>query len=224
MTGMQRLDALAAIAYLPGVTNSASNPQLEMQSDGASGRSSGPLVTNTSSPAEKITLFQSLFHGREDVYPRRFESRKTGKAGYAPACSNEWVRGVCEKPKIKCAECSHRAFLPVTDEVVRWHLSGRDELGRDFVMGVYPMLLDETCLFLAVDFDKDNWPADAGAFVATCRELDVPVALERSRSGNGAHVWFFFAEAAFRQRGAQTGLAHFNGDHGAATGFGAGFV
>jgi hypothetical protein len=151
------------------------------------------LVTNCSSPAEKIALFRSLFRGREDVYPRRFESRKTGKAGYAPACANEWVRGVCEKPKIKCAECSHRAFLPVTDEVVRWHLSGRDDLGRDFVMGVYPMLLDETCLFLAVDFDKDNWQADAGAFVETCRELDVPVALERSRSGNGAHVWFFFA-------------------------------
>ena len=150
---------------------------------------------NTSPPAAKIALFRSLFRGREDVYPRRFESRKTGKAGYAPACANEWVRGVCEKPKIKCAECPHRRFLPVTDEVIRWHLSGRDELGRDFVMGVYPMLLDETCLFLAVDFDKENWQADAGAFVETCRELDLPVALERSRSGNGGHVWFFFAEA-----------------------------
>jgi superfamily II DNA or RNA helicase/very-short-patch-repair endonuclease len=186
---------LTAIPYHPGVTNSASNPQLEMQSGGASGSSSRPLVTNTSSPAEKIAFFRSLFRGREDVYPRRFESRRTGKAGYAPACANEWVRGVCEKPKIKCAECSHRAFLPVTDDVVRWHLSGRDDLGRDFVMGVYPMLLDETGLFLAVDFDKESWQADAGAFVATCRELDVPVALERSRSGNGAHVWFFFAEA-----------------------------
>jgi superfamily II DNA or RNA helicase/very-short-patch-repair endonuclease len=152
-------------------------------------------ATNASSPAEKIALFRSLFRGREDVYPRRFESRKTGKAGYAPACANEWVRGVCEKPKIKCAECSHRAFLPVTDEVVRWHLSGRDNLGRAFVMGVYPMLLDETCLFLAVDFDKESWEADVSAFVETCRKLDVPVALERSRSGNGGHVWFFFAEA-----------------------------
>ena len=152
-------------------------------------------VTNSSSPTEKIALFRSLFRGREDVYPRRFESRKTGKAGYAPACANEWVRGVCEKPKVKCAECPHRRFLTVTDEVVRWHLSGRDDLGRAFVMGVYPMLLDETCLFLAVDFDKESWQADAGAFVETCRTLDLPVALERSRSGNGAHVWFFFAEA-----------------------------
>ncbi len=152
-------------------------------------------VTNCSSPTEKIALFRSLFRGREDVYPRRFESRKTGKAGYAPACANEWVRGVCEKPKVKCAECPHRRFLPVTDEVVRWHLSGRDDQGRAFVMGVYPMLLDETCLFLSVDFDKESWQADAGAFVETCRKLDLPVALERSRSGNGAHAWFFFAEA-----------------------------
>ncbi len=153
------------------------------------------LATNASSPAEKIALFRSLFRGREDVYPRRFESRKTGKSGYVPACANEWVRGVCEKPKIKCAECSHRAFLPVTDEVVRWHLSGRDDLGRAFVMGIYPMLLDETCLFLAVDFDHESWQSDADAFVETCRGLDLPLALERSRSGNGAHVWFFFAEA-----------------------------
>ncbi len=152
-------------------------------------------VTNSSSPSDKIALFRSLFRGREDVYPRRFESRKTGKAGYAPACANEWVRGVCGKPKIRCAECPHRRFLPITDEVVRWHLSGRDDLGRSFVMGIYPMLLDETCLFLAVDFDKESWLADAGAFVETCRRLDLPAPLERSRSGNGAHVWFFFAEA-----------------------------
>jgi superfamily II DNA or RNA helicase/very-short-patch-repair endonuclease len=152
-------------------------------------------LTNAASPAAKIALFRSLFRGREDVYPRRFMSRKTGKTGYAPACANEWVRGVCEKPKVKCAECPHRRFLPVTDEVIRWHLSGRDELGRDFVMGVYPMLLDETCFFLAVDFDKESWQQDAWAFVETCRSLELPVALERSRSGNGAHVWFFFAEA-----------------------------
>lgn len=152
-------------------------------------------VTNASPPAEKIALFRSLFRGREDVYPRRFESRKTGRAGYAPACASEWVRGVCEKPKIKCADCPHRGFLPVTDDVVRRHLSGRDDSGRDFVVGVYPMLLDETCLFLAVDFDKENWREDAGAFIETCHNLDLPAALERSRSGNGAHVWLFFEEA-----------------------------
>src|SRR3989304_5982944 len=118
------------------------------------------LVHRQSSSRDKIALFRSLFRGRGDVYPRRFESRKTGKAGYAPACANEWVRGVCEKPKIKGADCPNRRFLPATDEVIRWHLSGRDDLGRDFVMGVYPMLQDETCYFLAADFDKESWQAD----------------------------------------------------------------
>ncbi len=152
-------------------------------------------VTQHSSAAAKIELFRSLFRGRADVYPLRFESRKTGNAGYAPACANEWVRGVCEKPRIKCADCPNRRFLPVTDEVIRRHLSGRDELGRDFVIGVYPMLLDETCFFLAADFDRDEWQKDVGAFLETCRRLEVPAALERSRSGNGGHVWILFEEA-----------------------------
>ncbi len=152
-------------------------------------------VTNQSPPEAKIRLFRSLFIGREDVYPRRFENRRTGKAGYAPACANEWVPGVCEKPRIKCAACSNRRFLAVTDEVVRWHLQGCDDANQPFVMGVYPMLLDERCHFLAVDFDGEKWGEDAQAYCETCLRLDLPVALERSRSGNGAHVWFFFAQA-----------------------------
>ncbi|HMF61542.1 MAG TPA: DEAD/DEAH box helicase family protein, partial [Vicinamibacterales bacterium] len=153
------------------------------------------LVDRTSSSQAKIALFRSLFRGREDVYPRRFESRTTGKSGYAPACGNEWVRGICEKPRIKCAECPNRRFLPVTDDVIRWHLSGRDETGQAFVAGVYPLLQDETCFFLAVDFDKAGWQEDAAAFLEACRRLNLPVVLERSRSGRGAHVWFFFEEA-----------------------------
>jgi hypothetical protein len=155
---------------------------------------SGP-VDRTSSPQVKIALFRSLFRGREDVYPRRFENRKTGKSGYAPACANEWVRGVCEKPRIRCAECPNRRFLPVTDDVIRWHLSGCDPEGQSFVAGVYPLLQDETCFFLAVDFDKAGWREDAAAFLETCRCLDLPAAFERSRSGRGAHVCFFFEEA-----------------------------
>jgi superfamily II DNA or RNA helicase/very-short-patch-repair endonuclease len=152
-------------------------------------------VDQRSSPEAKIALFRSLFRGREDVYPRRFESRKTGRAGYAPACANEWVRGVCEKPRIKCAECPNRRFLPVTDDVIRWHLSGSDAEGQPFVAGVYPLLQDETCFFLAVDFDKAGWREDAAAFLETCHDLNLAAALERSRSGRGAHVWFFFEEA-----------------------------
>jgi superfamily II DNA or RNA helicase/very-short-patch-repair endonuclease len=153
------------------------------------------LVHQRSSPEAKIALFCSLFRGREDVYPRRFESRRTGKSGYQPACANEWARKLCEKPKVKCADCPNRRFLQVTDETVRWHLSGRDIDGRDFVMGVYPMLLDETCFFLAADFDKANWTEDTKAFLETCRSLDVPATLERSRSGNGGHIWLFFEQA-----------------------------
>src|SRR6266511_496907 len=86
-----------------------------------------------SPPSVKIALFRSLFRGREDAYPRRFESRKTGKVGYQPVCGNEWVRGICEKPKIKCSDCPHQRFLPITDEVIRWHLSGEDSRGQPFV-------------------------------------------------------------------------------------------
>jgi hypothetical protein len=152
-------------------------------------------IDQRSPPEVKIALFRSLFRGRSDVYPRRFESARTGKAGYAPVCANEWVRGACEKPRIKCAECPHRRFLPVKDERFRWHLSGQDDEGRPFVAGVYAMLQDESCFFLAVDFDKQGWREDATAFLEASRRLDVPAALERSRSGSGAHVWFFFEEA-----------------------------
>ena len=152
-------------------------------------------VHNGSPAQSKIALFRSLFRGREDVYPRRFESLRTGKSGYAPACANEWRPGVCEKPRIKCAVCPNRQFLPVTDEVVRWHLTGADDTGASFTMGVYPMLLDETCHLLAVDFDGETWGDDASAYLSTCTRRGVPAALERSRSGNGGHVWLFFDTA-----------------------------
>ena len=156
-----------------------------------------PSVNNESPPEAKIALFRSLFQGREDVYARRFESRRTGKTGYQPACRNEWVTGICRKPRGRCDNCGHRDFLPITDDVVRNHLLGldpQDRSGRNFTMGVYPMLLDETCWFLAVDLDKASWQEDAKAFSETCRLANMPVVLERSRSGNGAHFWFFFSE------------------------------
>jgi superfamily II DNA or RNA helicase len=150
------------------------------------------------SNSEKVSLFRSLFRGREDVFPRRWENAKSGKSGYAPACHNEWIRGICAKPRIKCSNCPNPAFIPVSNEISRSHLQGRDMTvsGRveSFVAGVYPLLVDETCWFLAADFDKQSWQRDALAFLVTCREKGVPAALERSRSGNGAHVWIFFSE------------------------------
>jgi superfamily II DNA or RNA helicase len=138
-------------------------------------------------PAEKVKLFRTLFRGREDVFPTRFVSKKTGKPGYAPACRNKFVKGVCELPKVKCGECPNQAFIPFDDSVVVGHLTGRH------VMGIYPLLEDETCWLLAVDFDKSTWMEDVSAFVGTCRRVGLPAAVERSRSGNGAHVWFFFS-------------------------------
>ena len=96
------------------------------------------------SNADKVALFRSLFRGRDDVFPRRWENSKTGKSGYAPACHNEWIRGICEKPRIKCSNCPNQAFVPVSDEVVRSHLQGRDvthlEKPEPFVAGVYPLM------------------------------------------------------------------------------------
>ncbi|HQL51350.1 MAG TPA: restriction endonuclease subunit R, partial [Kiritimatiellia bacterium] len=106
-------------------------------------------VTGASPPDAKVALFRSLFRGREDVYAYRFESALSGRSGYQPACAHEWVRGLCEKPKVRCAQCGHRRFLPVTDAVVRAHLSGIDERGRPFVMGLYPLLTDEHCWWVA---------------------------------------------------------------------------
>jgi len=163
--GYRGLDALIAFCYASEVSTHVSISRCESMQEADSPEHQGQTVTKESPPAAKIELFRSLFRGRADVYPRRFESRKTGKAGYAPACANEWVRGVCEKPRIKCADCPNRRFLPVTDEVIRWHLSGRDHQGRDFVMGVYPLFQDETCFFLAVDFDRES----CVTFGARCR-------------------------------------------------------
>ncbi|HEX4454669.1 MAG TPA: hypothetical protein VH143_27605 [Kofleriaceae bacterium] len=145
-----------------------------------------PQAATPRAPQEKLAIFRRLFRGRPDVYPTRFESAK-GKQGYGPACANKFVKGLCELPKVKCGECKNQKFFPADDAAYRSHLLG------DHVMGVYPMLHDSTCWFLAVDFDKATWTDDVRAFVATCRKLDLPFVVERSRSGKGAHVWFFFS-------------------------------
>lgn len=162
----------------------------ELASAETAGDASVPVTAESvpQSPAEKVALFRSLFAGRDDVFAKFWQNPKTGRKGYAPACRNEWVRGVCEKPRVKCGECPDQAFIPVTDEVVTEHLRGR------LVMGVYPMLRDETCRFLAADFDGKGWRDDVGAFVETSRRFGLDPAVERSRSGDGAHVWFFFSE------------------------------
>jgi superfamily II DNA or RNA helicase len=169
--------------------------------ENASSQSLARPVSEISSVSQKIGLFRSLFKGREDLYAQRWESIKTGKTGYQPVCKNDWIRGICRKPVIKCGNCAAREFVPISDSVIHRHLFGfvaADRIARrtrkDFVIGVYPLLQNETCWFLAADFDKESWRADVSAFRDVCLRFNVPLAVERSRSGNGAHAWIFFSE------------------------------
>ena len=167
------------------------------------------VSTSHLSPERKISIFMQLFRGKEDVFPKRWDNPKTRKSGYAPACFNEWIKGVCNKPHVKCGQCSNQAFVPVSTDMVRKHLAG-DGVGthmRDYVMGIYPMLADETCWFLAADFDKEHWKRDVAAFLETCKRRNVPANLERSRSGNGGHVWIFFSEPIAASEARKMGAA-----------------
>ena len=153
------------------------------------------MVVTMASPAdEKIRLFRAMFRGREDVYARRYVSAKSGKCGYSPACAVEWTRGVCDKKRVSCAVCPNRRLLPLDDKTVRMHLMGHDARQRDFTIGCYPLLPDDTVKFAAIDLDKESWRSDSASICEVLRELELPVARERSRSGNGAHLWFFFEE------------------------------
>ncbi|MCU7951584.1 MAG: DNA helicase, partial [gamma proteobacterium symbiont of Bathyaustriella thionipta] len=134
---------------------------------------------------QKIKLFSQLFRGRKDIYATRWEN-KQGRSGYSVACSNEWQPVICSKPKVKCSECRHRSFMPLDNAAIFDHLSGKKTIG------LYPLLNNNECCLLAVDFDKSDWQADVTAFSEACLSWNIPFALERSRSGNGAHIWIFF--------------------------------
>lgn len=155
-------------------------------------QSTTPAVHKFSSPEDKIRLFRSLFRGREDVYARRWYSVTKEKGGYSPVCGNEWKEGICPKPKSSCSKCDRRLSVSLTDEDIFRHLSGKDLYGRD-VVGIFPILHDDTCYFLAIDFDDGKWEDHVSEVRLTCKEWDLPCAVERSRSGEGAHVWFFFS-------------------------------
>lgn len=148
--------------------------------------SAGPAIAPELSIPEKIALFRSLFRGREDVFAVRWEAGE--KTGYSPASIRDWtaLRGA-SKSEWKKRDKATRQLLPLTDQAIHDHLSGK------FTIGIYPLLADETCWLLAVDFDQKTWRQDAASFVESCREWNVPSALERSRSGDGAHAWIFFA-------------------------------
>jgi len=139
-------------------------------------------------PINHALLFRDYFRGREDVCAKMWVNNRTGKRGYSPVCKNEWVRALCRKPAIKCSECPNQQFLPFDEVAIRQHLDGRQ------VIGIYPMLKNESCHFLAIDFDKESWLEDIRAVMATCRQEGIPAVVERSRSGSGGHIWIFFSE------------------------------
>lgn len=167
------------IQCIPEYTNIETSPQ--------------STINKYSTPDEKIELFQSLFRGRTDVYAKRCYSKKHGSSYYLPACKNEWVKGLCDRARVKCKDCPNRDLLSLEKEVINNHLRNKDEYGSG-IIGIYPLLQDETCLFLAVDFDEEKWEEDITAFRSVCTSYNIPIAIERSRSGNGAHAWIFFDE------------------------------
>lgn len=152
--------SLAKLQSLPEITVQHPNP-----------------VVNNQTAADKIALFKSYFRGRDDVYSKLWINNKTGKKGYSPVCKYEWDRALCRKPIIKCSECPNQGFLSPDEVAIRQHLTGAQ------VMGIYPMLKNESCHFLAMDFDKENWLEDVGAILETCREEGIPAAVERLVQG-----------------------------------------
>lgn len=136
---------------------------------------------------QKIAIFRSLFRGRADVFAARWQNQQ-GRSGYSVACNNEWVKGICNKPRIKCQDCNHRQSSGLNDQVIYRHLAGQQ------VVGLYPLLHDNTCYFLAADFDKDGWQDEVKAMSRACTDYGVPHTIEISGSGNGAHLWMFFSE------------------------------
>jgi hypothetical protein len=148
----------------------------------------GQKGTTDLRPHDKVSLFLELFGARRSVYPKLWENAKTGKKGYSPACDNEWKAGICRKPQIKCTECRHQQFPALDERAVEAHLRGTHTIGT------YALREDDSCIFVAADFDGEGWRDDVVAYQSAAKKCGIEVAIERSRSGNGAHAWIFFSE------------------------------
>lgn len=164
-------------------TTSVKNTARNIPDDELDERNCFSSVGCTSDSLSKIRLFMSLFKGREDVCAKRWENKNKRTSGYTPVCLNQWRTGICGKPKMSCSSYKNTSYAELDETVIENHLGG------NIVVGIYPMLPDETCCFLAMDFDKAEWEKDISIVRDVCREFMVPIAVERSRSGRGCHAW-----------------------------------
>lgn len=135
----------------------------------------------TLSADQKVKLFMSLFKGRTDIFSNRWKNSK-GRSGYSVACENEWVPKLCHKPKVKCMDCANQRFKPINEHIIYQHLAGKT------IVGLYPLLQDNSCHLFAVDFDKSDWKEATTAAAKSCLELNIPYVVEISQSGQGAHL------------------------------------
>lgn len=149
-------------------------------------------IKSNLSQEDKINIFMDYFKGRDSIYPYlSIDKKDPNKKYYIPKCANEWNKKVCNKTMgKKCKNCEYWEDKPIDKEVIKNHLFNNSPIG------IYPMLEDETCFFLAFDFDdkknENNIKDDVLAFASVCDKYNVPIGIERSRSGHGIHVWIFF--------------------------------
>lgn len=184
--------------FLEGVVKAENHPVMV----------AGPLIPAGEVISDKRQLFKSVFQGRIDVYPTRWTSSDKLRSGYSPACANLWKKGLCNIKVVPCDVCPHKSYLPLTDERISRHLLGIGDYKDNFgAIGLFPLLPDNTCHLLAVDFDKKNFKSDALAFYASCKALGIPASIELSQSGNGAHIWIFFDRAASAKQARRLGFA-----------------
>lgn len=178
---------------------------LEAWQAGALKGEAQPDVTHLSPAKEKIALFRSLFRGRDEVHATGYLTR-SGKIAYTPACTNAWKPGVCRRGKTKhpCDGCPGKSFAALSDRALVAHFQGKDARFRD-VIGIYPMLADSSCWFLVADFDDAGWQEAAAAYRGAASRHGIACAVERSRSGEGAHVWIFFEEPLSAKMARQLG-------------------
>lgn len=165
------------------------NKELKEKIYGRVEEKESPKENKVISNEEKVKMFMEIFKGRADLYAKRWTSNKTGKSAYSPVCKNEFSTYKCDKPRVKCNDCPYRELMPLTDNVILKHLKG------EITIGIYPLLPGDLCNFLAIDFDKKTYEKDVTEFWNICDEFNIPIYVEKSRSGNGAHVWIFFEES-----------------------------